>query len=310
MAYFEYPMGWEQGAKQSGESLLSYTHRVCKNSLIHKQHGQSSHASAEYFWHEDGKPYYKVDDAAVEMFRKISIDVPFKYVVAPFKQFLVRFSDTNPIRTSMGPIRSVLVMSITSDEAKEELGTNGAMAFKSNSVVKEGFFALFVDIGEKINGIPYMNYIIMHRCPEIPVQQSLDLLPVKQENEIHAAGLQKDLLSIVVSVCFLATSSDKIIKPDVLSKDLAVYLEAERKQDTARIKVLSERAIRRGKIGYLVDGKRELVHSHHEHHDGEPTGRELKYKHVRSAHFRRLESGVVTFVRQTVIRKDLPARPS
>lgn len=312
--YFEYPLAWvTSGAKAEGESMLQYTHRACRHALITKQHGMSSHASAEYFWNEDGRPYYKVDNAAVELFRKINIDVPFKYVVTPFKQFLIRFTESNPICTKLGPVRSMLAMSLTPEQAKDELKgrKDSALVAKSKSVIKEGFFALFVDVGERLpDGRPVLNHILMHRCPEVSVDYSLNNLPHKCDTEVCEAGIERDLLSIVISVCFLATSSDKIIKPDVLSKDLAAYIEAERKQDHERIRVITERAKRRGKIGYFVDGARELVHSPQDRVEGEPTGRELEFRHVRSAHFRKLESGLVTFVRQCVVRKDLPARPS
>lgn len=315
--YFEYPLGWKAGgAKAQGESLKAYTVRMWKHGVSIGNSGMCNQAATELFWREAGHPYYKVDDAAVELFRKINIDVPFKHVVAPFKEFCIRFSETNPLRTRFGPVRSMLMLSLTPAQAQEEAKyVTGAKNYvdkftdaNQNSVINSGAVMLFVDVGElDPNGLACMNYVLMHRCDEITVSESLKHLPLKGESELVASGIERDLLSIYVSVCFLSTSSDKILKPEVLSKDFAAYLEAERKQDTERIRVMTERAKRKGKIGWLVDGKRELVHSQQDRYEGEPTGRELRFRHVRSAHFRKKESGLVVFVRQCVVRKDLPA---
>jgi hypothetical protein len=64
--------------------------------------------------------------------------------------------------------------------------------------------------------------------------------------------LQARCLRLVVSVCFLATGGDRLVEPDVLGKDLAAYIEAQRRDDRQRVQQIVERAARRGKRGWHV----------------------------------------------------------
>ena len=63
----------------------------------------------------------------------------------------------------------------------------------------------------------------------------------------------------MVSVCFLATGADRLIEPEVLSKDLARYLEAC-KRDPAAAERLVEKAKRRGKLGWHVGQHERALH--------------------------------------------------
>jgi hypothetical protein len=64
--------------------------------------------------------------------------------------------------------------------------------------------------------------------------------------------LQARCLRLVVSVCFLATGGDRLVEPDVLSKDLAAYVEVHRRDDRQRAGQIVQRAVRRGKKGWHV----------------------------------------------------------
>jgi hypothetical protein len=52
--------------------------------------------------------------------------------------------------------------------------------------------------------------------------------------------LQEQCLRIVVSVCFLATGADRLIDPEVLSMDLAGYLEACERKPTAAERLIAK----------------------------------------------------------------------
>lgn len=94
----------------------------------------------------------------------------------------------------------------------------------------------------------------------------------------------------------------------MLSKDLAAYIEAQRRDDRQRVQQIVERAARRGKKGWHV-GQHErflghassVVPSH-----GEEGRGSLHFQHQRRAHFRLLPSQKVTFIRQATVRPDLP----
>ena len=97
------------------------------------------------------------------------------------------------------------------------------------------------------------------------------------------------------------------VEPDVLSKDLAAYMEAQRRGDRQRVEQIVDRAARRGKKGWHV-GQHErflglLPSGVRSHGDGRGS---LHFQHQRRAHFRLLPSQKVTFVRQATVRPDLP----
>lgn len=303
--YFDYITGYDATAKAHKVKPKEFALAMLSHAREHQEYVLFNQITAEYAWQESGKPYYKVDDAAVGLFRGTKIDLPFSCLKFPFSVFEIRFSDTNPLKTRFGPVRSMLVQ-YSADEVV------GKTLKRAKNPTPHMY--LWIDVGEKeshsgFHG-PLINYIHMQAIPDHIISEELYVLPLGEDGStLREANIEKELIAIAISVCFLATSSDKIIRPDVLSKDLGAYIEAHRKHDAGRMRVITERAHRRGKIGYVVDGERELVHSYQEEHNANPTGRELSHRHSRSAHFRKLESGLVTFVRQCVVRKDLPARP-
>jgi len=96
----------------------------------------------------------------------------------------------------------------------------------------------------------------------------------------------------------------------VLSKDLAAYMEAQRRDDRQRVQQIVERAARRGKKGWHVGlHERHLGHGVRSHGESDGHG-SLHYQHQRRAHFRLLPSQNVTFVRQATVRPDLPPPPA
>lgn len=254
----------------------------------------------EQQWHVNGCPYYKVDNDAINLFRTISLDVPFKYVVLPFDTFSLHFAEDNPL--------------IAADNRRIQ----SMMVCQGLDTGKNKFFDLWCDCGEKDTvalgdkrDFPVLNYVHMRAEDDKIIQDSLDKMKkMGGSSDLSIANIEGDILRIAIAVCFLATSMDKMIRPDILSKDMPAYLEAKRKNDKARITTIEERAKRRGKCGFIVDGARELVHTQHDHEDHNGKGHSLKYRHMRSAHFRYIKkTQKVTFVRMTAVRPDLPAPP-
>jgi hypothetical protein len=102
------------------------------------------------------------------------------------------------------------------------------------------------------------------------------------------------------------TGGDRLVAPDVLTKDLAAHLEAQRRDDRQRVRQIVERAARRGKKGWHVgQHERFLGYAVRSHGEGDGHG-SLHFQHQRRAHFRLLPSEKITFVRQATVRPDLP----
>jgi hypothetical protein len=282
------------------DSLESIERERNKSSTIvgrDRLDADSNHYSVEESWYRCMKPYFKVDNAAIDLFKKVSIDIPFKHLKFPFESFLMIFQEDCPLVTKHGPIRGSLVHMT---EAK--MSTDGKRHLN-----------LWLDLGETHKGFAGHDYIHLPAGDDEIIAKQIRCLPPPPDSMKSdiSEETERYLVAIAVSICFLATSSDKIIRPEVLSKDLAKYMEAERKGNSDAMKVISERAVRRGKLGFVVDGEREYFRSNREvigEDDGESLPRgQLSHRHVRSAHFRRIKGDVVVFVRQCIVRPDLPA---
>lgn len=251
---------------------------------------RAEHNRAVFEWNYlgNGRPYYRVYPAVLDMLMHVGTELPPAVLKLPFDVFCVRLPESPKIWVDEAKnfyIRSFLV------------GENEIDGRRSVYLwIDQNEFDQF---GAEV--ITY-SHLPMDRAT---IEQAIDALP-KQPTDL-SDELNHKLVRLAVSVCFLATGSDRLISPDVLSKDLAAWLEAVRKSDGERIRVIEERAKRRGKLGFNV-GARELVHVRTSKEGESALGRELSYQHQRSAHFRLLPTGNITFIRQATVRPDLPPK--
>jgi len=79
--------------------------------------------------------------------------------------------------------------------------------------------------------------------PGIQIEEAFDRLPMEPDipGVFVPRELQARCLRLVVSVCFLATGGDRLVEPDVLSKDLAAYIEAQRHGNQERVEQVAAR---------------------------------------------------------------------
>ncbi len=249
---------------------------------------------SELNWCDAGRPYYKLWPAVIPLLAGVGIEVPVEYLRAPSNSFLVRFPvQENPLRISdQHAVKAVLVNDGLNDRGQRRM-------------------FLWLDVGEfDATGMPVLTYCQLDCQPGLSIDETFNRLPhEKVTGLVVPRELQEQCLRIVVSVCFLATGADRLIDPEVLSKDLARYLEAC-ERDPAMAERLIAKARRRGKVGWNVGQHERVLHlgrpAKHEEGEGAVRGA-LHYQHQRRAHFRLLPSSKVTFVRQATVRPDLPA---
>lgn len=254
----------------------------------------------EGLWYDNGCPYYKVFPGVIGLLSNVGINIPIEYLKLPFTSFLIRLpKEDNPFPVFDRQIRSIMVM-------------EGKPVFEPDNLHRvERQIILFMDCGELDPvGAPVLCYHNMDGSPGKTIDEIAFALPNSARSPTDLTHEQTEqILRIAVSVAFLATGSDKLISPDVLSKDLSDWLEAVRKRDEERRGVIEQRAVRRGKKGWNVGvGERHFLRPRQPSHDGDGTGRELSYQHQRSCHFRTLPSEKVIFIRQMTIRADLPTK--
>lgn len=259
------------------------------------------HSSAEAQWVGNGKPYFKLWPGVIPLLSTVCVDVPWSCLKLPFSAFVVRLPVGQEQLTISDAFR---VQSILCCRLDGPQMTRDAMC-------------IYIDIGEKDErGFPMAGQCIMAFEDDKTIEQSFKEIPIKHPeygvgiktipDEVRAACLR-----LVVSACFLSTGCDRLVSPDVLSKDLAAYIEAHKHQDSQRIKAIEERAVRRGKLGFNVGREerfRPIFTQQGDDEGGDPTGRELHFSHQRRAHFR-VSGGKVIFVRQCTVRPDLPPTP-
>jgi hypothetical protein len=247
-----------------------------------------------------GSPYFKIYPPIIPLLSGVGIEVPVDYLRLLFLAFAVRLpAEENPLVIDGDYyVRSILVCDGQPMETQERR------------------VYLWIDVGERAaENSPVLTYCQLECVPGIQIEEAFNRLPM--EKDIPGVCVPRELqarcLRLVVSVCFLATGGDRLVEPDVLSKDLAAYIEAQRRDDRQRVTQLVQRAVRRGKRGWHVgqyERFRPLAsHAVRGHGEGEGGG-SLHFQHQRRAHFRLLPSQKVTFIRQATVRPDLPPPPS
>jgi hypothetical protein len=292
MRFHEYLTTYEWNLRTIGRSGITvgqfysaFTAQHRSLALAGQEQAKTEHnrGLCEWEYHTNGRPYYRIFPAVLPTFLRVKIDIPCSYLRFPFKSFAILLPvEDNPLQIREGRyVRSILVSEC------------------------EGRCYLWIDTNEfeHVNGVPccVITYQQLVLDPSLTLDQSIFVLPRAIDDV--SDEIIRQVVRLAVSVCFLATGSDRLVTPDVLSKDLAAWLEAMRRGDNPRREAIEQRAVRRGKKGWDVG--RSLVRPESRKSDG--VGHELQWQHQRGAHFRRLASGVV-FVRQATVRPDLPAR--
>ena len=186
-----------------------------------------------------GSPYFKVYPAMIPLLSGVGIEVPVDYLRLPFCAFAVRLpAEGNPlVIDDQYYVRSILACDGQPVDTQERR------------------VYLWIDVGERAMGnSPVLTYCQLECVPGIQIEEAFNRLP--QEPDIPGVCVPRELqarcLRLVVSVCFLATGGDRLVEPDVLGKDLAAYIEAQRRDDRQRVEQIVQRAVRRGKKGWHV----------------------------------------------------------
>lgn len=271
-------------------------------------------------WHKDGRPYYKVFPALIPMLANTKLAVPGKYLKAPQPTFAIRLPEghQDPMFTVEGrELKSIVV----SESSKDEI-----LAIRGE-VEQEKMFIIWIDFGETFSGMPYYLFQVMKFNEDDTIESALERqqTPEKTDTSTTSIGLNvpteiiNNCIKLVVSICFLATGADRIIEPDVLSKDLQKYLEAKKnskrkspEESDESVDKFQSRAKKRGKNGWTI-GREITIPRNRDGSESDGEGRQLSYSHQRGAHFHVYHYGAgksrwkVRWINQLTVRPDLPA---
>jgi hypothetical protein len=251
---------------------------------------------AEEDWNREQRPYFRVWPSMTPALSTANIDLPFSVLKLPFRCFSVSLAagDRSIVFGEHGQLRSMLV------SKQEVLPKHG------------GGVRLFVECqleqptadNEK-RPIPY------HLSAAFVESDNIEQRFREYSSRIDSADAGRKALSLAAAVIFLATGADKLVTPHVLNDDLQAYVDAARANNEGRVRTLTDRARRRRRSIGMEIGRYEAIRQIFTTHHGvdeEPIDH-LKFSHQRRAHFRRLASGKVVFIRQVTVRADLPPAP-
>jgi hypothetical protein len=279
-------------------------------------------------WHKYQRPRYKVwSDYAVMFYHANTTALVLQDIKLPFPVFSIMLPEECPLTLGGNKVSELAVSNYSYAELGKALPKNAILegfdSYEANrSTLSVRFLSRFG--GENTDQVARVIHLQHHRDETDgesfgeSVQRALatdnDMSP---EYKVEVQGW----LNLAVTVSILATKTQLLV-PEILNADVQRYLEAVNAGNTSRAEQLVERATKRRHARSWVIGKYGAVAvvgryaKQCQSGDTGATGtRELKYSHVRSAHWHRHKTGVgrteekLMFHLPVVVRPDLPPPP-
>ena len=300
MEFYEFPSSYDCGRRQGFSGSPRDFFRYAEQQMHRQKMGSQQRTvelnriRAEEAWIQLGCPYFKIWPGVLPLLANVGLDVPPTYLRMPFPAFVLRL----PRNDSFLRI-------------DENYQVRTIMVVDGESADSQRVVMLWMDIGERgPNNWPQLHWSRLICRPNQTIEEAFGGKAMPNLPGISVPDSVKSIcLRLAVSVGFLSTGMDRLLEPDVLSKDFAAYVAAKRSNDEDRIIAIEKRATRRGKKGWHV-GKHERLRSltsrSASHTECSTSRGALTHQHQRRAHFRLLASGKVIFVRQATVRPDLP----
>ena len=203
---------------------------------------------SEYVWAKNKKPYYSVYPSIIPMLTRLNLDIDSGLVKIPMDVLCIRFPKShNPLI-------------FTFEDQRYEMRA----IMMSRTFVKDSLgMTLWMDYGETMTlpnpeGKPYEFPVMTYRNFRCrtgqTIEQDLIELPTEPSSDTGVQiplETQKDVVRLCCSLC-LMQHDPEIISPDVLNADQEKY---EKTKDQKFI----EKSHRRGKVGWIVGAKLEVI---------------------------------------------------
>lgn len=180
-------------------------------------------------WLLDGRPYYSVWPSIVPSLLKLKLDIDSKHCQLPMASLLLRFAKSHELECGDARVKSIL--------ASKQL-FNGQPAI-----------GISVQITERVAG-PQNNFIPLIIRPGETMEQYLDGACTRFPETTTKRVEIECILRVVATICLIGNDPD-IITPDVLAADRANF---DRTGDSKYV----EKAVRRGKRGWIVGSRLEI----------------------------------------------------
>lgn len=325
-----------------------------------KEAEQQSHLQEEAWYAAElaylrmQKPYFRVFPDYAAIFAKTTLDVPLRHFVYPYQSFAIRFQVGSEPRWGNAGVAVLLVSCRTGRQMTEELHGPGSVedmckhippdkrhVFNAN--MEANFVTVRISMvydeqpGHHVDhwfGLSWSNSEahLDATMADMLHQRGVFDVGFKQDNIMQKAHpwsldidrmfeINRHMMSIALSVCFLATGGDKLVEPDVMNPDFASYLAAVNSKDKKTVAALSAKAqrVRNGQPGFVVGRQESLLGRRVEgtRVDGPiGQGQGLTYTHQRKGHVHTFWGGtnrdqlIMKWVAQHTVRGDLPPNPN
>jgi len=258
-------------------------------------------------WFENGRPYYKIYSAVMDQFLKTRIDISGDLLRVPHQCFAIRLPNLDhpylswQYKGTLYYVKSILVreccdviayaINCSCDEWEKEKYKGDCIVVRNIVINKE------VSIEENFSAQPNIMY------------NGTDMS--------FPSEIQDACIRLIVSTCFIATGSHKILEYDVLQKHLDAYKKL--KGNSERKKKYRQTAKKKGKYGWNIgrDEGRDLHLPRGVNYvDGirKAGGRELLFSHIRGGHWHTVCFGSKRLLRKvvwfdsTVVKPELPCK--
>jgi hypothetical protein len=321
--------------------LLRDSDESLKNLTYEQQHFLLATFTTEWSWVQDKRPYYKLYPGIIKALLNTDISVPAKMVHAPLPRLNLRLPENHGISEltqSEVEMRSVMIseLDLRGRELVDNADSETAVAarFREMATRSTRGFQFLVNHGMgygRDSSIPFVassnaddpSYIFMSITDEeAPFEDNLrkwiDSVPeYKQEHEAQmpSGGMETEIAQVEVAVrlavgaCLIGTNVLDVVEADVLDRHVMRYRAAT---DSEEKEKLAQKAVKRGKRGWLLGREIDLPSHIHDSSTAVGTGRQLTSSHIRRGHFHTVRHGrgkaltKIAWFRPTWVRKDLP----
>lgn len=306
--------------RQILESIY-YAKQIDNNDQCTPQCLAYNQASIELAWYESKKPYFKLYPGIIGMLTNTDVNVPVGVVHAPLGTISLRLPDDHGIEELTADDSHILHSILINEVGPGEVAKVSDMTMESTGKRQ---FIFWFNFGEKHpskDTAGFQHPVVSFQVVEIDDEEASfeeclqvwigrkrynwDVgLQIRDETMLYA-------IRLAVGTCLLATNADKVLEADVLNKHVQRYRNA----DAVEQKAIHQKAIKRGKHGWLVGREISLpsLYGCSETHTDDGVHRQLTRSHLRRGHFHTVRHGKgraltkVQWFKPVIVRSDLPA---
>lgn len=218
-------------------------------------------------WYQGEKPYYHIYPAIFPMVEKLKLDVPCNQLRLPVRDLSVRFpSDVNhQYKIGNTVLHHFFCRHVTSEEFKESVAKfaelNPKFIMGENPDDGIFFFISSTELETKQKET-HVSYFALPLSGSVTVEESfVDRQPLAMyksgntvENDAETKSFFSAVLRFCAAICLIGNDAE-LITPDVLAKDREKFNKANDEQK----KLIIDRAVRRGKNGFLLGANLEMI---------------------------------------------------